>query len=337
LLSVVGIYGVMRVLETTFVGLMDERPPHWIVEGKEVPLPTSLTERLAFAIDLCTSLRGNSWFSKTHWDWAPEALVNSEVSLMSRTQFLRSNAIAILLQYLAYDMLETLHKLWRWESTPHFITRLPWQEQLSLSASVCCEIYLSMNFPYTLISCAFVLLGSFPENWPPLFNAPIMACSLADFWTKRWHATYRRVFHRLSKAILCVLPISHPSPSWAPRIIRSVVIFGLSALFHVLVMYRADMLQADRPRMLMDPSIIKFFLLQPFGLALENFVVLPACKLFVPVGWRSTISRIWVWTFMLWSGRFWSDVWISRGFWDEKWNVARLSVVRGLLFGKFKE
>jgi len=85
MLAVIGMYGAMRVLETTLVGLMDNRPPHWIVGGKEVPLPTTVLRHLAYLIDLTTSMRGNSWFLRTHWDWAPKALVNSLVRLMSRT------------------------------------------------------------------------------------------------------------------------------------------------------------------------------------------------------------------------------------------------------------
>lgn len=55
-LAVIGQYGIMRVIETTYVGIIDENPPHWIVEGKVVPLPTTILGRLAYAVDLATSL-----------------------------------------------------------------------------------------------------------------------------------------------------------------------------------------------------------------------------------------------------------------------------------------
>jgi len=169
-----------------------------------------------------------------------------------------------------------------------------------------------------------------------MFDAPFTANSLADFWTRRWHAIFRRVFNRLSKAIICVLPISRSfPPSLTQRITRSVVIFGLSALLHIVLMYRIDMLETEHPRTFMDPSILKFFLSMPFGLALEVLVVLPGCKAFVPAGWRSTVSRVWAWAFLLWAGRFWSDVWIHRGFWDEKERVVGWSLVRGLLYGEW--
>src|SRR5882762_4135505 len=336
-LAVVGLYGVMRVLETTFVGLMDEKPPHWIVEGREVPLPTSLLGRLAYSIDLATSLRGNTWFSGTHWDWAPKALVNSPACSMSRTEFLRSSIISLIPQILAVDVLDSINKSRTWDrSTPYPITSLPWYEQLVFSTSVCAGTALSITLPFTLISSTFVLLGSHPESWPPMFDAPFTSTSLADFWTRRWHAIFRRVFDRLSKGILFVLPISRSSPpSRVQRAIRAVVIFGLSASLHILLMYRIDMLETEHPRTFLDPSIIKFFLSQPFGLALEVLIVLPTCKAFVPAGWRRTVSRAWTWVFLLWAGRFWSDVWVHRGFWDEKERVVGWSVVRGLLYGQW--
>lgn len=157
-LAVVGLYGVMRVIETTFISFMDASPPHWVVGGKEVPLPTTLSGRLAYAIDLATSLvcvspstqtrpltvgirqRGNSWFSKTHWHFAPKALVNSPVCLMSRSRFLGTNIISLIPQYLIFDICDSIDKSRTWDrSNPYPITNLPWHEQLVFSISVCAQ------------------------------------------------------------------------------------------------------------------------------------------------------------------------------------------------------
>lgn len=186
-----------------------------------------------------------------------------------------------------------------------------------------------------MVSCIFVSLGSHPESWPPMFDSPFTASSLADFWTRRWHAIFRRVFERITKAILFFLPLSRASPL-AQRTIRPIVIFGLSATLHILLMFRIDVMETEHPRTFLDPSILKFFMSQPFGLALEVLVVLPACNVFLPEAWRSTVSRIWTWGFLLWAGRFWSDVWVHRGFWDEKERIVGWSVVRGLLYGEWK-
>jgi hypothetical protein len=100
-------------------------------------------------------------------------------------------------------------------------------------------------------------------------------------------------------------------------------------------MYRIDMHETVHPRKFFDHSILKFFLSQPLGLALEVLVVLPVCKTFIPANWRKTVSRSWTWAFLLWAGRFWSDVWVHRGFWEEKERVVGWSIVRGMLYGKW--
>jgi len=101
-------------------------------------------------------------------------------------------------------------------------------------------------------------------------------------------------------------------------------------------MYRIDRLETQyKPQTFLDPSILKFFLSQPFGIALEVLVIFPACEALVPASWQTVIARLWTWAFLLWSGRFWSDVWVHRGFWDEKVRAVGWSVVRGVLYGKW--
>ncbi|KDQ20074.1 hypothetical protein BOTBODRAFT_51431 [Botryobasidium botryosum FD-172 SS1] len=58
-------YGIMRVIETRIVSVWGESPPRWVVRGKVAPLPASVSGRLAYSLDLLTSLRGTSWFKDT--------------------------------------------------------------------------------------------------------------------------------------------------------------------------------------------------------------------------------------------------------------------------------
>ena len=84
-LCVVGLYGIMRMIETCLVSLLDDSPPRWVkrsraadaasVREEIVPLPTSFWGRVAYAFDLSTSLRGNSWYRGYHWDWCPDSLI----------------------------------------------------------------------------------------------------------------------------------------------------------------------------------------------------------------------------------------------------------------------
>ncbi|KII92946.1 hypothetical protein PLICRDRAFT_37757 [Plicaturopsis crispa FD-325 SS-3] len=335
-LSVIGLYGIMRVLETTFVGLFDEKPPYWITDGKALPLPKTLSQRLAYALDLTTSLRGTSWFKNTHWNFAPRVLVNSPTRNMTRKQFLLSGLTSLLWQQIILDVLDTINKSRSWSSEdPYPITSLPWYEQLVFSFSVCAGTALSITIPHCMVSCTCVLLGSYPESWPPMFDAPFTAYSLADFWTRRWHAIFRRVFDRLASGILQLLHLPRWTSQSILRHIRAIVIFGLSASLHIMLMYRADMRETEHPRTFVDPSILKFFLSQPLGLAVEALVIIPFCNAFLPASWMKVVTRAWAWAFLLFAGRFWSDVWVHRGFWHERERVVGFSVVRGLLYDRW--
>ena len=51
-------FGIMRIFDACIVSIWDEKPPHWVVRGQVVPLPTTVSQRLAYALDLSTSVRG---------------------------------------------------------------------------------------------------------------------------------------------------------------------------------------------------------------------------------------------------------------------------------------
>jgi hypothetical protein len=331
-LATLALYGIMRVLESTVVDLLDEKPPRWIIDGKEVPIPATFSGRLTYAFDLTTSLRGNSWFSGTTWNWAPKSLLDSPARNMNRTQFLVTAAISLFRQYLLLDIIDTINKSRLWSSAnPYPITSLPFHEQLIFATSVCLSTLLSITFPWTVVSFFSVLLGSHPSNWPPMFDSPFTATSLADFWSRRWHFIFRRVFERLSTAILRVLRVPHRAPfDNTSRVIRAIVVFGLSAIVHILLMHRVDISRdADRSRTFMNRLIIMFFLSQPLGLVTEAFIIIPFCKAFLPPQWKTIITRVWAWSFLLMTGRFWADVWVSSGFWEPNEQVVGYSLVRG--------
>ena len=254
---------------------------------------------------------------------------------MSKTQFLTAGFLSLLRQYITLDVIDTINKSRTWNiRNPHPITTLPFHEQIVFSISVCIGILLSITLPYTVTSCLAVCLGSHPSSWPPMFNAPFTSTSLVDFWTRRWHAIFRHVFGRLSTAILYVLPIPNYKPlNHKARTIRAIVIFGLSGYLHIMLMHRV--INMGHPRTFLDPSILKFFLLQPMGLVMETLVVVPLCDATFGVRWRNTITRAWTWMFMLFLGRYWSDVWVSSGLWDENEKVVGISLIRGIIKGQW--
>ncbi|KAF7974750.1 hypothetical protein HWV62_11333 [Athelia sp. TMB] len=331
-LCVVGLYGVMRVLETTFVNMADAEPARWVEtsSGTRLPLPTTLAGRAAYALDLTTSLRGTSLFANTHWDWTPRALVPAPPDQHPpRWVFVRTRFASLLLQMLAIDAVDSIAKSRTWArapANPHPITSLPLHEQLVFSICVSLQTALSISLPQTMLAVAAVAAGSPPSAWPPMFNAPFAGTtSLRDFWTRRWHLIFRRVFGRLARAV--------------PLVPRAATIFALSALLHILLMYRIDMhvpASVDPTRTLFDRSILKFFLAQPLGLLLEALLVLPLIAR-LPAGWQTGAGRVWAWAWMVWAGRYWSDVWVHRGFWEPQERMVGWSVVRGVLYGNWAQ
>jgi hypothetical protein len=75
-------------------------------------------------------------------------------------------------------------------------------------------VYTTLECGYSLLTLSVYILASFfrfilpssgllaylrpdefkREAWPRLSNKPIYSSSLADFWGKRWHALFRRIF-----------------------------------------------------------------------------------------------------------------------------------------------
>lgn len=334
-IAVVASYGILRVLETSAVGLLDDRPPYWIINGKEAAIPDTIKGRLMYSLDLTFTLRGNSWFSGRHWNWASKSVVDFPDNDLTRGEYLRRTGISLSKQYVVFDAFDALNKSRVWDpmlADP--ITRLPFHEQLLFSLSVCATTAMSITIIYSIVSMIFVALGSSPSCWAPMFDRPFSATSLSDFWTRRWHAIFRRVLERISFAILHFLPIPK-SPASIYKHARATLIFALSASMHIMVMYRIDNLEIEHPVTVLYPAILKFFLSQPIGLAIEALVLIPTLRAFVPQEWHLIIIRTWAWCFMLWSGRYWSDIWIHRGLWQPVNKVVGFSIVRGLLWGRW--
>ncbi|THH17358.1 hypothetical protein EW146_g3436 [Bondarzewia mesenterica] len=60
-----------------------------------------------------------------------------------------------------------------------------------------CALGLCTSFQMSYYGLAFAMIaigGQEPEQWPPMFDAPWRATSLADFWGRRWHQMFKRAF-----------------------------------------------------------------------------------------------------------------------------------------------
>ncbi|KAJ1299792.1 hypothetical protein OPQ81_012008 [Rhizoctonia solani] len=163
-----------------------------------------------------------------------------------------------------------------------------------------------------------------------MFDRPFSATSLEDFWTRRWHSLFRRTFDRLSLGILGGIErTTGPLPVRFRKFLRVTTIFGLSAFLHLLLMYRLPTSETHYHPAFFDPSILAFFLSQPLALLFERIVIHPLSR------GNMWVTRICAWSWLLYSGRWWADVWIRRGMWDQEEKVVGYSLVRGLWDGNW--
>lgn len=335
-MALMGMVGVMRVIECIACGIGPFKAPHWVEvgpEGKTLPLPTSICGRLAYAVDYLTSMRGTSWFSGVYWDFAPRSIASYIESKPRRGWFLLNALGRLLRLYILHDCFDTLNKSRVWDtSLAHPITSqfsLPLQLLYALSTGV--GTFISVQVQTTVFAIVCVALGSDPSSWPPVFNSPFRATTLADLWTNRWHLFLRRNFNSMSNIITACLP--KVDSLLARRFLRITITFALSALLHLLILYGPP-IDEIHPHTFFDFSTVAFFMVQPLGLMIEALVIVPLAQ-HLPLYWRVVATRIWMWGFLLWTGRWWADVWVRRGSWERKEKEIGVSVVRGLLWGKW--
>ncbi|KZV83433.1 hypothetical protein EXIGLDRAFT_314418 [Exidia glandulosa HHB12029] len=331
--------GMAVIIQCALVGLHDTAPPRWVSirTGKVLPMPVTLRDRVVYAVDLSTSLRGTSWLPDTNWDWISRTVHGQQQRMiargLTRRIFMREVLATFVLQYLTVDAFDTVNKGRDWDTRSLYpVTSLPWLEQLPRALSVCVGTVTAIVVEHSIISALFVgVLGAPVEGWPSMFDAPFSATSLADLWTNRWHSIFRQSFNRLSLPILWIIPQS--AGRGVRRFCRALAIFCLSALFHVLFMHRLETNELFIHPNFLDLSILKFFLLQPLFLALEWLVIAPLARRFLPERWQTVPTRIFAWSSLLFTGRYWADVWARRGLWGHEEKVVGASIVRGLWKG----
>jgi hypothetical protein len=329
------VYGIVRVFESCVVGLWDDYPPVWVrvSDGQRLPLPTTIGGRFAYALDLLTSVRGTSWFNGVVWDWASKGVVYTRPTETSRFRFVMKGLRTLVLLHFFVDCVDTILEMAASNaSLSHPITdaSLPLYRQCLYAFAVCSMTACAITLSNTYISTIMVAFGSHPSSWPPMFNSPFHATSLQDFWTHRWHALFKRIFERCASCFLVLVPSF--APKQFRRAIRAIVIFALSCLLHLVLLMRPEVTESRPHPSFFDRSALRFFLSQPLGLLFESLVIFPATSR-LPETMKLTIRRVWTWGWMLWCGRWFADVWVRRGFFDER--LVGFSVVRGLWRGEW--
>src|SRR5258708_11214245 len=196
----------------------------------------------------------------------------------TRGQFLRKSAALMVASYIALDALDT------WLKSVHVNTvlsapvtgDLPLWQQMMCAVISCASPHIGMEMEFTIIATFFTAIGfTRPVSWPPMFDQPLMAESIADFWGNRWHYLFRQTFRSLTSAISPSFPTStHPKQLVLRRIIDALLAFFLSAILHLIVMYRIPVNALHPHPDFWDMSNFWFYFAQPIGIALETLLVL---------------------------------------------------------------
>ena len=151
------------------------------------------------ALDLAFTFRGHGW------DWSHGLYIPRETRPSNRTGFVFHVALSAVVHAFICG---TLHRALRSFSPVGlgsisggsiFDETLPFHVRYLRSSTIsivgCFGIYAFLQVVYDLSTIVGVLfLGQDPAQWPPGFDAPWRATSVAEFWGRRWHQWHRHTF-----------------------------------------------------------------------------------------------------------------------------------------------
>lgn len=351
------LYAIMFVIDASFVTRITNDTPRWVslTSNEVMPLPTTFAGRMAYALDLLSSMRGISWYADRRWDFASSVVAKqqAQLSIASRAQFVRSNCFNFAVYFFLIDVIDTYIKNLQ-PNMSHLkpvSEGLPVHHQVFCAVAVCVWTYLAIVYEQTIMAIVFVGLGvSEPKSWVPMFDGnPLLAKSLPEFWGRKWHYIFRRLFDRMlipfvprhskpseikangngSANPTQKQPTTRPASNSTTILPRLAGTFILSTLLHLIIMHRS-VPRPDAPySRFIDFGVLSFFLAQPVG------IVLDALLLRV-VGEKSGLRRVFAWAWLVWSARWWADVWVRKSQWEVHERFIPLSPLRGVLWGDWE-
>ncbi|WVF66882.1 hypothetical protein IAT40_001625 [Kwoniella sp. CBS 6097] len=172
-----------------------------------------------------------------------------------------------------------------------------WLTELITETAVASGVWLGISAGYHFIGAVLVGTGLWEvESWEvDLFDNPLAADSLLEFWGRRWHQFFRHHFILVSTLFLRLVHL----PITSPLILS--VSFLLSGAMHALGQFTLNP----------HPPLFPIFILFPLsglGCALEV-----QFKRFTGRRVRGIWGRLWVWAFMLATGRLGAIAWLESG------------------------
>jgi hypothetical protein len=254
--------------------------------------PLTIPNVLLDALDLMFNMRGIGW------SWSHKPFPKGTTWSTSIPSILAE----LLLKFVAFDTSHYLMQRIRppvndpagstiFDSTLSMVPRFAGAAFCAICGAM--MVYTIMDMFY-LISTLIgrILLRQPAWQWPPLFENPMTSTSLADFWSFRWHQTFRYPFVELGAR-----PVG-------ARLGRPGALFGAFAVSGSL----HDFGMLGLGKKIEPRSVTGFFLLMGVGTALEY-------------GFRQAtghrVSGLWGWVWsVVWTvgwGTMLIDVWTRSG------------------------
>lgn len=345
-MSMVCVYGILKVLEIAVVGFWNSPQdwPKWVSKTeldektgrrKVIPVGPTLQDKIRYSLDIMTA-SGASSISGRVWDFAPAELIDYR-GPSSKFAYLQHCLQLFVKVYLFEDLLVCIQSLQQWDTrNPRPVTSMEsYPLQMFWAIILCLSTYNSILIPVPLYSLSFVLAGAALDCWPPTFDRPFASTSLAQFWGRKWHTIFRRPNNEIARGIMAAFSVKSHWLRVHPRMVkflRACIIFGLTCVAH-LALIRILPTDDDHPHPhFFEIQALKFFMLQPIGILLELLVVNPLTEQ-LPATPRREARRLFAWVYLVWTGRYWSDVWISRGLWGKQGRRVMISPIWKVLRG----
>ncbi|KAG0142635.1 hypothetical protein CROQUDRAFT_66999 [Cronartium quercuum f. sp. fusiforme G11] len=134
-----------------------------------------------------------------------------------------------------------------------------------------------------------------PINFPPIFKSPYSAQSLKQFWGDAWHTLFQRIFLIGGGKPMVWLMKKIGASSQTQRLAGLLGTFAVSAFLHEYIIFAIAQPSYRRKLFNSFPGSLVYFMLQPFGMLIEPYVIPLIPK-------RLGGGQLWVWTFSIISG-----------------------------------
>eukprot|EP00877_Chromochloris_zofingiensis_P008381 jgi/Chrzof1/3797/Cz13g09060.t1 len=201
-------------------------------------------------------------------------------------------------------------------------TKLSWPLRGAYNFA-CGNILLNnVSLLYNLVALGTLLVHyNSGQMFPQIFNAPLLATSLADLWGIRWHQLFRWCFTRLARFFVGHgLRLMYPSPAYkAPKVLERVLlaltIFLLSGVLHEYMTWGAYGFVTGWQ--------LCFFIIHGISLVIEQMLLSSLPKIMNRLPAR--LTHLTTMGFFILTCPLFMEPWVTSGFIKTMWHPVPLA------------